>query len=258
MSNENKNVLLAALQQSVQQAKVKLSNGKKITVRAFLVKEMKMLMLANESNQSIEDTIIQIVKNCILTEDVDVDTLPIFDLEAIYLALYKLSKASPYIPAMFTCANEILDETGNIQYDEFNNVVKCGNEIKVNINLNNAKLSDPPSNKVKLNEQISVIMRYPTVHEMEYFNIRKESDLFNLINRCISEVELPDGVVKVGVDIPFEDISEVMEYADESALSKMSEFVTGIPQHTIDIPVVCKKCGHKEVVNMVGIHSFFG
>ncbi|ATI17701.1 baseplate hub subunit [Aeromonas phage AS-yj] len=253
----DKSVLLAAMQKNVQQTNVTLSDGRKIKVRAFLMKEMKLLMLANEANTGIDDAIIQIVKNCILTDNVDVDLLPVFDLEAVYLALYKLSKASPTVPVMFTCANEILDEDGNVQYDQYGEIVRCGSDIKVNVNLNNAKLSDAPDNKIVLNENMTVYMRYPNISEVEYFNVEVESDLFNLINRCIDEVHMGDQVVKVGVDIPYEDISEIMEYADSVALTKMGKFVTSLPQHTLNIPVKCKKCGHQEIVTLKGVESFF-
>ncbi|QAY01318.1 baseplate hub subunit [Aeromonas phage ZPAH1] len=257
MSTIDKNVLLTAMKKNVQETKVKLSNGKEIRIRAFVMKEMKLLMMANEAGKGIEDAIIQIVKNCILTKGVVVEQLPIFDLESIYIALYQLSKASPYIPVTFTCANEILDENGEIQYDKYGNVVLCENEIKVNLNLKTAKLSEAPSNEIVLNENMKIIMRYPNISEVEYFNIDKESELFNLIVRCIDEVHMGSDIVKVGVDIPYEDIGEVMEYADDSAIIKMSKFVTGIPQHTLNIPVKCKKCGHEEIVTLTGVESFF-
>lgn len=257
MTTIDKNVLLTAMQKNVQQTSVTLSSGKKIKVRAFVMKEMKLLMFANEAGVGIEDAIIQIVKNCILTEGVDVDALPSFDLEAIYLALYKLSKASPIIPVMFTCANEILDDNGEPTYDKYGNIAKCGNEIKVNLNLNNARLSEAPSNNIVLNDKIRLVMRYPNISEVEYFNIKQESDLFNLIVRCIDEVYIDSEVVKVGVDISFEDIVDVMEYADDNAIVEMSKFVTAIPQHTLNIPVKCKKCGHEEVVTLTGLESFF-
>lgn len=257
MTTIDKSALLAAIQKTVQQTKVKLSGGKEIKIRAFVMKEMKLLMLANEAGVGMEEAIIQIVKNCILTDGIDVETLPIFDLESIYLALYKLSKASPIIPAMFTCANEILDEDGNVTYDQYGQVAKCGNEIKVKINLNSSRLTDAPDRKIVLNDELTVFMRYPNISEMEYFNIQKESDLFNLIVRCIDEVHMGDQIVKAGVDLPYEDMGEIMEYVDDKAIVAMSAFVTGIPQHSLNIPVRCKKCGHEEIVTLTGVASFF-
>ncbi|UYD59295.1 hypothetical protein HPMBJEAJ_00196 [Aeromonas phage avDM6] len=253
----DKSVLLAAIQKTVQQTKLTLSDGREILIRAFVMKEMKLLMLANEAGVGIEEAIIQIVKNCVLTKDIDVETLPIFDLESIYLALYKLSKASPIIPAMFTCANEILDEEGNVTYDQYGEIAKCGNEIKVNINLNSSRLTEAPDRKIVLNDDLIVFMRYPNISEMEYFNVQKESDLFNLIVRCIDEVHMGNDIVKPGIDLPYEDVGEIMEYVDDKAIIKMSSFVTGIPQHSLNIPVRCKKCGHEEIVTLTGVASFF-
>ena len=58
-----------------------ISTGKTIRFRPFLVKEQKLFLMASESTDAKEtiNTIRQVLKNCILDE-VDVDSLPTFDL----------------------------------------------------------------------------------------------------------------------------------------------------------------------------------
>ena len=65
------------------------STGQEITIRPFLVKEEKLLLIALESKDDIEiiNTTKQIIKNCILTEGVDLDKLPFFDIDYIFIAL---------------------------------------------------------------------------------------------------------------------------------------------------------------------------
>ena len=67
------------------------STDKKLKFRPFLVKEEKILLIAMENNKEEEifSAIKQIIKNC-LFESVDVDQLPIFDLEYIF---YKLEQS---------------------------------------------------------------------------------------------------------------------------------------------------------------------
>ena len=63
------------------------STGKTIKFRPFLVKEEKLLVLALESDDSKEITnaIKAVLKDCIQTRGVKVDTLPTFDIEYLFL-----------------------------------------------------------------------------------------------------------------------------------------------------------------------------
>ena len=64
------------------------SSGLPMTYRPFLVKEQKILLMALESNEQTEmmRAIKQIIVNCVIGE-IDVDSLPMFDLEYIFLQL---------------------------------------------------------------------------------------------------------------------------------------------------------------------------
>ena len=63
------------------------SSNKKIKYRPFLVKEEKVLIIALESKSQSEITsaVKDVLKQCILTKGVDVDSLPTFDIEYIFL-----------------------------------------------------------------------------------------------------------------------------------------------------------------------------
>ena len=60
---------------------------KKIKYRPFLVKEEKLLVLALESedNKQITTAIKAVLKNCIQTRGIKVETLPTFDIEYLFL-----------------------------------------------------------------------------------------------------------------------------------------------------------------------------
>ena len=59
------------------------SNKKKVTYRPFLVKEEKILILAMESGNSDEITraVKTVLKDCIMTRGVKIESLPSFDIE---------------------------------------------------------------------------------------------------------------------------------------------------------------------------------
>ena len=65
------------------------SSGKTVTVRPFLVKEEKLLLMAVESQDenNIPQTTKRIINNCILNDDVKIDKLPFFDVDYLFIAL---------------------------------------------------------------------------------------------------------------------------------------------------------------------------
>ena len=69
------------------------STGKELKYRPFLVKEEKILLIAMESedDKHIANAIKNIVNNCVFTE-LDVNNMPMFDLEYIFLQLRGKSK----------------------------------------------------------------------------------------------------------------------------------------------------------------------
>ena len=68
------------------------SNNQTIKFRPFLVKEEKILLIATESKDpnQIVLALNQVIKNCLL-DKVDVDNLPSFDAEYIFLKLREKS-----------------------------------------------------------------------------------------------------------------------------------------------------------------------
>ena len=62
---------------------------KKIQIRPFLVKEEKIFLMAAEADDedSILSAVKQIVNNCCLTENIDIESLPISYVEYIFFNL---------------------------------------------------------------------------------------------------------------------------------------------------------------------------
>ena len=65
-----------------------ISTGKPIRFRPFLVKEQKLFLMTAESADGNEmiSTIRQVLKNCVLDE-IDIDSLPTFDIEFLFMHL---------------------------------------------------------------------------------------------------------------------------------------------------------------------------
>ena len=63
------------------------STGQKVKYRPFLVKEEKVLVIALESedNKQITNAIKAVLKSCIQTRGIKVESLPTFDIEYLFL-----------------------------------------------------------------------------------------------------------------------------------------------------------------------------
>jgi hypothetical protein len=89
---------------------------KKIKFRPFLVKEQKNLLMAIESTDSVtvQQAISDVLNNCTLTEKINIDKLPIVDVEYYFLHL-RAKSVGEVIESKYRC-NNIVDskECGNI------------------------------------------------------------------------------------------------------------------------------------------------
>ena len=82
------------------------STGKNIKFRPFLVKEEKILLLAEESDdeKQIFEAIKTIVKNCIISR-VKVEDLTYFDLEYVFLQL-RARSGEEFLELLVTCKDD--------------------------------------------------------------------------------------------------------------------------------------------------------
>lgn len=238
------NKLIAFATAGLPRATITLSDGREVTMRAFAVKELKLLMMAHTSESAQDTQVLQVLDQCIETPGITSKELPSHEIERLYIELYKISKGSSIIPVQYRCTQEHDGET-------------CNTPINVNVNLNNVTVEGHQESTVALANGLVLNMRYPNVIEREYFDNHDENDVFNLAVRCIASVDTGTEVMVVGEDVTAEEVSEVIEYLDEKSFAALLTFVQNIPTVTMSFPLRCPKCGHKEVVTLRGLGDFF-
>jgi hypothetical protein len=99
---------------------------KKIRFRPFLVKEEKILLMAIESEDenSMLLAIEQIVNNCCLNKDFDVESLPLSDLEFLFLNL-RARSVGEVVELQYKCNNR----------PDKDSEEECGHLVKFELNL---------------------------------------------------------------------------------------------------------------------------
>lgn len=125
---------------------VQPSTGEEINIRPFLVKEEKLLLTAKESGDSsdIYGAIKQIINNCVLKEDFDVNDIPIFDMEYFFIKLRSIS-VSPVVKF------KVQDSSDGIEYD-----------LEVNLEEVEVQFPENHDRKVMISDDVGIMMKYPT------------------------------------------------------------------------------------------------
>jgi len=230
-----------------------ISNDQVVRFRPFLVKEQKLFLMTNETNDAKEmiKTVKQVLKNCILDE-IDVDNLATFDLEYLFLNL-RARSVSEVSNLKFTCNNTIEGK----ENEEDN---KCGNTVEIDVNLLEVDCVKNPEhvNKIELTDKIGIIMKYPTFSSINLDDLNSENieKIVEVIIGCIDYIYDNDQVY-YAKDTPKNELTEFVENMKQSDLEKVSKFFNTLPKIKKDLDFNCKKCGYKETISLEGMQSFF-
>jgi len=228
-----------------------ISSGKKIRFRPFLVKEQKLLLMANESDDPKDslNVVKQICKNCII-DDVDVESLPVFDLEFIFLNL-RARSVSEVINLQYKCNNKVKNEASEETI--------CGSLEKFDVNLLEITPTKDPKHdkKIMLSDKLGIMMRYPTFDIVSNIKSESESDvLMELLTNCIDYI-FDENKIYYSKDVSKEELIEFIDNLQQKDLEKIQEFFETVPKIKKDINFNCRKCGYKENIVVEGLQNFF-
>ena len=222
------------------------STGKTVKYRPFLVKEEKLLVLALESDDSKEITnaIKAVLKDCIQTRGVKVDSLPTFDIEYLFLNIRGKSVGED-IEVSVLCPDD--GET----YAEVQISI---DDIKVTKDKNH-------SNQIKLDENLMMEMKYPSLDQFVKSNFEFSSDnqvdqSFELIASCIDKVFSADEAWTTD-DFTKQEVTEFLEQMNSAQFKEIESFFATMPKLSHEVQVVNPKTKKKSKVTLEGLASFF-
>jgi hypothetical protein len=221
---------------------------KEIRFRPFLVKEQKNLMMAMESDdkETIERNIRQVLTNCTITEGINIDKLPVIDIEFYFINL-RARSVGEIVENKYVCTNEVND-------------VECGNKMESKINLLDIKVDFDLNAKdvININEQISIKLKYPEFSLVE--KLKKKDSAVDIAFEVILEsiVHIFDGEqYYYASETPREELLAFIESFSQEQFSKLEEFFNNLPKMNSKIDLKCSKCGFDHTISMEGLESFF-
>jgi hypothetical protein len=218
------------------------STGEKTFFVPFSVKEEKILLIAQES-QDLDQIILaikQILENCV--EGFDSKNQPMFDLE--YCLLKVRSKSvGELIP--FEIEDPDTGEKVQLEFDiEKVQIVKNKNH----------------SNVVTLNDTYSLVMKYPTLDSMLLLADEKTdstTSAFDIMISCIEAlVETESGESYKFADFSKKEIDEFIDSLDSKSIKKIKSFFDTIPKIRFETSYKNKE-GKQKTYVVEGLQSFF-
>ena len=221
------------------------STGKTIKYRPFLVKEEKLLVLALESDDSKEITnaIKAVLKDCIQTRGVKVETLPTFDIEYLFLNIRGKSVGED-IEVSVLCPDD--GET----YAEVQISI---DEIEV--------VKDKDHNKqIKIDDKLMMEMRYPSLDQFVKsnfnFNDNQVDQSFDLIASCVDKI-YSEEEAWTSDDFTKKEVTEFLEQMNSSQFKDIESFFTTMPKLRHEVEVLNPKTKKSSKVVLEGLASFF-
>lgn len=216
------------------------STGKKISFRPFLVREEKILLIAQQSGNDSEiiRAIKQILNNCII-DDIDLNTFAIFDLEYAFL---KLRAKSVNNIVKLTYRDTEDDEVYNFDLD-----------------LDNIEIDMPKTinSKIEITKDVGMTMKYPSASitdRMKEFDNEVDLMTFFIVN-CVDTI-YDDENVYVADDFTEEEISEFLDGLDVKTFELIREFFESVPRlyHKIEYT---NKVGNERSIELSSLKDFF-
>lgn len=222
------------------------STGAELQFRPFLVREEKLLVLALESEdpKQITTAIKTVIKNCILTKDIKVETLPTFDIEYLFLNIRGKSVGEE-IEVNVLCPD---DEETYVP-------------VTINIDEINVKKTDGHDRLIKVDSNIAMEMKYPSLEQFikSNFDFSGENNVeqsFDLIATCISQIITEEETWDLD-SVPKSEVTAFLDQMNTNQFKLIEKFFETMPKLSHEIEVTNPNTKVKSTVVLEGLSSFF-
>jgi len=222
------------------------STKKKIQYRPFLVKEEKLLVLALESEdpKQISTAIKQVLKGCIGTRGVKIETLPTFDIEFLFLNI-RAKSVGEEVEVTLTAPDDGVTP------------------VNVMINIEDIEVQELEGHtkQIKLDDSLMMEMKYPSLDQFikNNFDFAGNATLdqsFELIASCIDKIYSEDEVW-AAADSTKKELVEFLEQMNSTQFKQIEKFFETMPKLQHNVEIVNPKTKVKSTVVLEGLNSFF-
>ena len=218
------------------------STEETIKFRPFLVKEQKLLLIAQESKDSKEllNALSEIMYNCTFGK-INAQEAYVFDVEYVFLQIRRKSVGDK------VTLNLLCEDDGITRVPT---EIDLG-EIAIEVGENH-------TNEIILNDDVKMIMGYPKIHTMDKINLDKSANetSLDIISHCVHQIIDGDKVYEMS-DISSKELTEFIESMNQQNLEDILTFFNTMPKLRHEIKVINPNTNVENTINIEGIDSFF-
>ena len=219
---------------------------KEIKYRPFLVKEEKVLIIAMESEdpKQIANAVKTVINNCILTKGIKVEQLATFDIEYLFLNIRGKSVGET-VDILITCPDDEVTQ------------------VPISINLDDIQVEfrKDHSRDIKLDDNLTLRMRYPSMNEFIKANFGNQfnlsvNDTFDLIISCMEQVYNQEESWTAS-DCTQKELTEFIEQLSSKQFKEVENFFTTMPKLSHTLKIKNPNTEVESEVVLEGLSSFF-
>ena len=229
------------------------STGQKLTLRPFLVSEERILLEAARTENQVEiaNAMKQIVNNCV-TEEIDLNNCPTFDMEYLFVQLRSQSVGE---------SQEVVFEVDDHDTSKGMKCEGVGQSVETSIDLSKAKVSNlekaKGNTKFMITDNIGIEMRYPTLEDTGQMTQQDVDTMFQMIKTCIKQVYTTDGDIYEPDQLDEGELDNFINSMNTGQFGKINEFFDQMPKLGLDVPYRCPVCSKPLNKYLEGMASFF-
>ena len=218
------------------------SSNEIVKFRPFLVKEEKILLMAMEGGETKDmmNAIKQIIGNCVSSPKLNIEELPLFDLEYVFVKLR---------------AKSIGEKTKlGLKCEE------CDATTEVEVNLDEVEIvkgenHDP---KIQLTDDVGVVLKYPRIDMMEGIgDLSNIEEGFAVLRKSIEMIFSGDEVYEAK-DHSEKELDDFLNSLTRDQFQKIQDFFDGLPKLKKDVKWNWSGCQKEREVTLEGMNAFFG
>jgi hypothetical protein len=233
------------------------SSGQTINLRPFLVREEKLLLMAQESTNYDDhiEAVSQIIKNC-SNDTVNPRRVPYFDIEYLLLQL-RARSVGEITTSIYVCHNKPNGDD-----------IECGHRTPVNINLIDIPVeginTDPEAFVLKLSDKYTLHLKYPTVYTIHHLVLAAQNDgqigtqpfltaLCDVFD-TLENIETHESYNFA--DYTTDEKLEFLESLSPRNYAELIRFLDTLPTVEKSVTFTCEKCHFQHTLLLSGVTDF--
>ena len=214
-----------------------------VKYRPFIVKEEKILLQAlEEGNSKGITTALKYIVNACTYGTVNVEVLPTFDLEYIFLQIRSKSVGEK-VKIKVLCPDD------KVTYAEH----------EVDLTKVNVQVDDEHTNTIEVNDKIKMVMTYPTINSVDPTadsKSMKTDKLFEIIGNTIYQI-IDGETVHQAKDYTQKELRDFIDSLDSGVFVRLQKFFSTMPRLAHEITVTNPKTKVESKVTLQGLADFF-